>query len=72
LSRQKKTRKTARVRHARAGSKTARRGRKQARARHDALGTTISRLFKGIGLRPGEEIPELRDIHLQIPNFEDF
>lgn len=34
------------------------------------LGTEISELFKGIGLREGEEIPELR-IKLQIPDFEE-
>lgn len=34
------------------------------------LGTRIAEHFRGIGLRPGEEIPEL-DIKLQIPNFEE-
>jgi plasmid stability protein len=33
------------------------------------LGTEIAELFRGIGLRPGEEIQELRDIKLQIPDF---
>jgi antitoxin FitA len=32
------------------------------------LGTEIAELFRGIGLKPGEEIPEL-DIKLQIPDF---
>lgn len=35
------------------------------------LGTEIAELFRGIGLRPGEEIPEIHDIRLQIPNFEE-
>ncbi len=33
------------------------------------LGTEIAELFRGIGLKPGEEIQELRDIKLQIPDF---
>jgi plasmid stability protein len=33
------------------------------------LGTRISSRFRKIGLRKGEEIPELRDIKLQIPGF---
>jgi antitoxin FitA len=35
------------------------------------LGTEIAELFRGIGLRPGEEIQELRDIRLQIPDFDE-
>lgn len=35
------------------------------------LGTEISELFRGIGLRPGEEIPELHGIKLQIPDFNE-
>jgi antitoxin FitA len=35
------------------------------------LGTEIAELFRGIGLRPGEEIQELRDIKLQIPDFKE-
>lgn len=38
--------------------------------RSKGLGTEIAELFRGIGLQPGEEIPEL-DIKLQIPNFEE-
>jgi plasmid stability protein len=34
------------------------------------LGTQIASRFRKIGLRPGEEIPELRDIRLQVPDFE--
>jgi antitoxin FitA len=34
------------------------------------LGTRIASRFRKIGLRPGEEIPELRDIRLQVPDFE--
>ncbi len=39
--------------------------------RRKGLGTEIAELFRGIGLRPGEEIPELHDIKLQVPNFEE-
>ena len=35
------------------------------------LGTEIAELFRGIGLRPGEEIQEIHDIKLQIPEFEE-
>jgi antitoxin FitA len=35
------------------------------------LGTRIAAHFRGIGLRKGEEIQELRDIKLQIPDFEE-
>jgi antitoxin FitA len=40
-------------------------------ARKVKLGTEIAALFRGIGLKPGEEIRELRDIKLQIPDFEE-
>jgi antitoxin FitA len=33
------------------------------------LGTRISSRFRKIGLRKGEEIPEINDIRLQIPDF---
>jgi antitoxin FitA len=35
------------------------------------LGTEISALFRKHGLRQGEEIPELRDIRLEIPDFNE-
>lgn len=35
------------------------------------LGTRIAEHFRGIGLQPGEEIQELHDIKLQIPDFEE-
>jgi plasmid stability protein len=35
------------------------------------LGTEIASLFHDIGLKPGEEIRELRDIRLQVPDFEE-
>jgi plasmid stability protein len=37
------------------------------------LGSEIAALFsgEGIGLRDGEEIPEIRGMRLQIPNFEE-
>ena len=33
------------------------------------LGTQIASRFRKLGLRKGEEIPEIRDIQLQIPDF---
>jgi plasmid stability protein len=35
------------------------------------LGTEIAELFRGIGLRPGEEIPELRGFTVEPPDFEE-
>jgi plasmid stability protein len=35
------------------------------------LGTEIAELFRGIGLRPGEELPEIHDIELRVPSFEE-
>lgn len=35
------------------------------------LGTEISALFRGIGLKPGEELPELRGFTIQPPDFEE-
>jgi len=35
------------------------------------LGTEIAALFKGIGLRDGEEIPELRGHTMQPCNFDE-
>jgi plasmid stability protein len=35
------------------------------------LGTEIASLFRDVGLKPGEEIRELRDIRLQVPDFEE-
>jgi plasmid stability protein len=40
-------------------------------SRRKGLGTEIGELFRGIGLRPGEEILELHDIKLPVPNFEE-
>jgi len=37
----------------------------------EGLGTMIARLFKDIGLQEGEELPELPDEPLQVPDFED-
>lgn len=38
---------------------------------HGGLGTRIAAHFRGIGLKPGEEIQELHDIKLQIPDFDE-
>ena len=38
--------------------------------RRKGLGTEIAELFRGIGWKPGEEIPEIRDIKLQVPKFD--
>ncbi len=35
------------------------------------LGTEIASLFRDVGLKPGEEIQELRDIRLEVPDFEE-
>ena len=35
------------------------------------LGTKIAARFHEIGLKPGEEIPELRGFQPRTPNFED-
>jgi len=35
------------------------------------LGSAIAAHFRGIGLKPGEEIQELHDIKLQIPDFQE-
>jgi plasmid stability protein len=35
------------------------------------LGTEIAELFRGIGLRPGEELPKLPEIRLRVPDFEE-
>ena len=51
--------------------RTTRQAKAQARAPRTGLGTRIARRFRKIGLRPGEEILELREIHLYMPNFED-
>lgn len=38
--------------------------------RNRLLGTEIARLFRRAGLKPGEEIRELRDIEIQSADFE--
>jgi antitoxin FitA len=35
------------------------------------LGTRIAARFKGIGLKDGEELPEFRALHLEIPDFDE-
>lgn len=35
------------------------------------LGTEIAELFRGIGLAPGEELPELRGFTIEPPDFEE-
>lgn len=40
-------------------------------SRRKGLGTEIAELFRGIGLRPGEELEKLPEIHLQVPDFEE-
>ncbi len=34
------------------------------------LGTEISNMFRGVGLKEGEEIPELRGFTMEVPDFE--
>jgi plasmid stability protein len=40
-------------------------------ASRKGLGTRIASHFRDIGLREGEEIQELRDIRLQVPDFDE-
>ncbi len=40
-------------------------------ASRKGLGTEIASLFRKVGLKPGEEIQELRDIRLEVPDFEE-
>ena len=44
---------------------------KDERPQEKGLGTQIASRFRKIGLRPGEEIQELRGFTLQIPDFEE-
>ena len=44
---------------------------KNERRQRKGLGTEIAELFRGIGLEHGEEIQELHDIKLQVPDFEE-
>ena len=39
-------------------------------ASRKGLGTRIAERFREIGLKPGEDIRELRDIKLRVPDFE--
>ena len=39
--------------------------------RRKGLGTEISELFREVGLKPGEELPELRGFTIQPPDFEE-
>ncbi len=43
---------------------------KEEESNRKGLGTRISSYFRKIGLRKGEEIPELRDIQIRVPDFE--
>jgi antitoxin FitA len=40
-------------------------------SRRRNLGSEIAALFGKVGLRPGEKIEELRDIRLQVPDFDE-
>lgn len=44
---------------------------KEAESDRKGLGTRISARFRKCGLKKGEEIPELHDIRLQIPDFAE-
>jgi plasmid stability protein len=45
--------------------------KQEASSRRKGLGTEIAELFRGIGLRPGEEIQELRGFTLEPPDFKE-
>jgi plasmid stability protein len=34
------------------------------------LGTEIANMFRGVGLKEGEEIPELRGFTMEVPDFD--
>ena len=34
------------------------------------LGTEIAKMFRGVGLKEGEEIQELRGFRIEVPDFE--
>lgn len=63
-------------RHGRSMEEEAREILREALREKDALasrlGTEMAALFsgQGIGLKKGEEIPEIRDFHMQVPKFE--
>lgn len=44
---------------------------KESIRRGKGLGTEIAALFRGIGLRKDQRIPELRGRQLEIPDFEE-
>jgi plasmid stability protein len=39
-------------------------------AQAGGLGTEIANMFRGVGLKDGEEIPELRGYRIKAPEFE--
>ena len=43
---------------------------RQEEAPAGGLGTEIANMFRGIGLREGEEIAEIHDFKMEIPDFE--
>ena len=43
---------------------------RQEEAPTGGLGTEIANTFRGIGLREGEEIAEIHDFKMEIPDFE--
>jgi plasmid stability protein len=43
---------------------------RQEEAPAGGLGTEIANMFRGIGLREGEEIAEMHDFKMEIPDFE--
>jgi len=47
------------------------RANSQASNRKYGLGSEIASLFRGIGLKPGEEIQELHDLTLKTVDFSD-
>jgi len=44
---------------------------KDERTKRKGLGTRIAARFRKFGLKKGEEFTELRDIRLQVPDFDD-
>ncbi|MGH9418125.1 MAG: FitA-like ribbon-helix-helix domain-containing protein [Terriglobales bacterium] len=44
---------------------------RQTEERKEGFGTRWARTFAGHGLRPGEDIPEMRGMKLRVPDFRE-
>lgn len=62
----RKTQKRAKHRQRRPNPRSALKGKSRQKK---GLGTEIAELFREVGLKPGEEIPELRGFTIEPPDF---